>query len=477
MTTRRSFDLFDTLVGRLHYHPHCIFDCVEKEFPFPGFSFYRTAAELQSNGTLSDIYTQFQLSFGLSSQQAADLMQCEFDMELRQVFPILENLHAIQEGDLIISDTYYDLDHIQQILKKIGLHKKVEVYATACGKRSGTTWATLKNSSILFHLGDNIHTDVNMPRSYGVEAFHYICSGLSIPEQIMIELKQNDLAYLMRALRLQNPFPPNSPEFLTWEEQCQLNIPLLISSCLFLDSFCKKHKKRRVLFTARDGCLWIQLFKSLHPEYESVYFHTSRFTYSNPSPSFINYVQNLYTSDSVIVDLQGKGLTCENFFLKYLKLKPCYLALVNSGKKHHAIFRSTPLKKESKKPLSLFEQSMEMRKPTLGSDFEKINADLVGALYDVQDGKPLRANPEYDLKWIRPSHLCIEKCVELLPYFKINVFDKRVISWGLHAITSERVLKHIRNISLHIHLPNKDPRTHLHILSDGSLYIPKQVEE
>ena len=117
MRARRSFDLFDTLAGRLHYHPHCIFDFVEKEFPFPGFRFYRTAAELQSNGTFSDIYKRLQVSFGLSPEQALDLMQFEFEIELRQIFPILENLKAVQDGDLIVSDTYYDLDQIQQILK------------------------------------------------------------------------------------------------------------------------------------------------------------------------------------------------------------------------------------------------------------------------------------------------------------------------------------------------------------------------
>lgn len=469
MTIRRSFDLFDTLAGRLHYHPRSIFDLVEKQFPFPGFPFYRIAAELQSNGTLSDIYKRFQTSFGLSSELASELMQCEFQMELRHLFPILENLNAVQEGNLIVSDTYYNLDQIQQILKKIGLDKNVEIRATVCGKRSGFVWDELRNASISFHVGDHIHSDVDMPRSHGIDAFHYLSSGLSIPEQVMEELGQNDLAYLMRAIRLQNPFSQNSLESLTWEEQCQLNIPLLISSCIFLDDFCKKHKKRRVLFTARDGCLWIQLFRSLYPEYDSTYFHTSRFTYSNPSPSFIDYVQNLYTSDSVIVDVQGKGFTCERFFLKHLNIKPCYLSIVNAGKKNHAMFRSKE-KVEEEQPSSLFEKSMRPKTVAKGSDLEKINADLVGALYDVQDGMPLRADPEYDPKWIRPSHLCIEKCVELLPYFQIKTFDKRVLNWALHAITSERVLKHIKNISEHIHLPRKDPKTHLHILSNGSLY-------
>jgi len=268
-------------------------------------------------------------------------------------------------------------------------------------------------------------------------------------------------------VRLQNPIPHNTPESLTWEEQCQLNLPLLISSCIFLDAFCKKHKKRRVLFTARDGCLWIQLFRVLYPQYDSIYFHTSRFTYSNPSPSFIDYVRNLYTNDSVIVDVFGSGKTCGNFFTKYVKLKLFYLAIVNLSNKHHTIYSH---QKEVRKTRS---STCEKRPPLVfyGADLEKINADLVGALYDVQDGKPLRADPEYDLKWIQPSHLCIAKCVELLPHFKIKIFDERVVDWALHAIRSARVLKHLRGIHEHIHLPSTNPKTHFHTLFDSSLYF------
>lgn len=469
MEVKRSFDLFDTLAGRLHYHPQCIFDVVERTFPFKGFSFYRSMAEAQSNGSLEDIYRCMQSSFGLSAELASDLMQCELESELSQVFPITENVQAVQDGDLILTDTYYSLSQIKQILAKIGLKKRVDIHATVCGKSSGKLWDALKGESILFHLGDNLDADVREPRSKGIEAFHYACSAFSVAEQILLELEQKQMAYLVRALRLQNPFPQHSLEALTWEEQCQLNIPLLLSASIFLADFCKTHQKKRVLFTARDSSLWIQLFQTLFPEYESIYFHTSRFTYNHPSSSFIEYVLDLYTSDSVIVDLCGSGNSAQAFFAEHLKIRPCYLALLNTGEKYHAIARYG--KKSERADTGLYEQSMKqgLRMTSLGSDLEKINADLVGALYDVKGKVPLRAAPEYDLKWIEPSHLCVKKCVELLKHFKIQTYDQRVVDWAIRMITGERVLKHVKNVSEHLHFPKHAPKTHLHILWDSSL--------
>ena len=77
MTPARSFDLFDTLLGRLQHRPDSIFYLVEKNFPFPGFVFFRLAAELQSDHTLPDIYRHFKRMTQASEEQSEALMQFE----------------------------------------------------------------------------------------------------------------------------------------------------------------------------------------------------------------------------------------------------------------------------------------------------------------------------------------------------------------------------------------------------------------
>lgn len=438
----RSFDLFDTLLGRLHYRPSSIFDRIEKNFPYPGFVFLRMAAEYKSDRTLPDIYRQFQRLAEITDEQTSALMQFELNTELSQVFPIEENLSLVQDGDLIVSDTYYDKKQIEMILNKIGLKRNVHIYASPDGKRSGQIWDLIRNErQVDCHLGDSLHSDVHMAESRAIKALHYSNSQLSSAEQTLMKMGQGELACLMRALRLQNPYPPSSPEYLLWNEQAQLNIPILIAASLYLNDFCQKHRKRRVLFTSRDGCLWIQIFRILFPQYDSVYFHASRYTYINPTPSYIAYVKSMYSNDAAIVDSHGKGESCELFFNKHFQTQPVYLAIVNSGKKHHAI----------------------LRKAELCTSIELLNYDACGALYDVQDNEAKRSDPEYDLRFVRPMHQCVEKCKELLPQYSIEAFDIRVMEWAFEAMNRGLVVaQYINHAKHHWHFLHDNEVEHMH---------------
>lgn len=445
----RSFDLFDTLVGRLHFFPQSTFEQVEQHFPFPGFTFYRLAAQAKSNHTLADIYRHLRQMLDLTKVQTKTLMNFEFQTDLNQIFPIHETLSQVEDGDLIVSDTYYSRSQIKQILKKIGLKKKVRLYATAAGKYMGTVWDIIQKKYVLSsHLGDSLHSDVEMAKAKKIPGVHYTGSQPSAIEKALMDFGQSDLGCLMRALRLQNPYPAEMPEHLLWKEQTQLNIPLLIQSSLYLDAFCKEKKKKRVLFTSRDGCLWIQIFRTLFPRYESIYFHSSRFTYFFPTPTFIEYVKSTYDDDSVIVDSNGTGKSCLVFFKEHLKTVPIYFSIVNSRNENHCIFR-----KED---------------PCEG--IEKLNYDLSGSLYDVQGGKPCRSSPEYQLRFIYPAHACIAKCCELLPHFRFESFNLQIMDWLIKDMDRElEIDKHVQHARTHAHFNDGDQKC-IHVLNTGHLF-------
>ncbi|MBX3718409.1 MAG: hypothetical protein KF898_02025 [Parachlamydiales bacterium] len=442
-----SFDLFDTLLGRLHCHPDSIFYQVQNRFPFPGFVFYRMMAEAQSDKTLADIYRHFQKLTGISKKEALALMEFEFQTELTQIYPIMENLRLVEEGDLIVSDTYYNADQIKQILNKIGLGKKVHIYATPRGKSAGTIWEKIKaEHSIAKHMGDSLRSDVDSPKAKNIDAVHYANSQLSCYEQQMASFGQEALAFLMRALRLQNPYPHESPEYLLWNDQCQINIPLLLQASLYLDAFSKKKKKKRILFTTRDGCLWIQLFQKLFPDYESIVFHSSRYAYTFPSSSYIDYVKELYTDDTLIVDSHGSGISCTQFFKKHLNKRPVYLSIVNNKKTQNAILR------------------VDGRHETV----EKLNYDLIGTLYDMNEKEPLRCEIEYDTKFVEPSHLCVKKCAAILDEYALQPFDQRVVQWASDLAWSGLAIdRFIDHAPYHVHLKEEAKTRHLHILCSG----------
>jgi len=446
----RSFDLFDTLLGRLHCFPLAPFRLVEERFPFPNFQFFRIAAERKSKkGLLPDIYRIFQELTGCSKKQAEQLMEFELEMELAQVFPIQENLNLVQDGDLIISDTYYDTGQVQRILEKIGLKRKVLIYASPRGKSSGFGWKSLKQKhQIIRHLGDNLHADVKVAEAHGIVAEHYTGSLFSSFEKEVWKRGGQGLTCLMRALRLQNPYPPQSPEYLLWNEQTQINVPFLIQASLYLHDFCRSKKKKRILFTSRDCCLWIQLFRALYPEYESIYFQTSRAVYSSPSPSFIDYVKDLYTEESVIVDLHSSGKSGMRFFKKYLNCSPCFLAVVNfSNKRHHAMVHK-------------FHEDY--------SAIERLNYDVVGILYDVQDKQFLRADLEYDLRYIHPSHACIRLCSELVSQYQLGSFSKQILEWMVLQFKEPlEISKYVEHTYSHTHTYQEGNWKHLYRLQTG----------
>ena len=103
----QSFDVFDTLIGRLHKDPKSIFEIVERDFPFPEFKQHRMGAESSSDGTLESTYRKFCEITGLSKEEAEKLKEFEVKTELDQVFPILANLVKVNHQDILVSDSYY----------------------------------------------------------------------------------------------------------------------------------------------------------------------------------------------------------------------------------------------------------------------------------------------------------------------------------------------------------------------------------
>lgn len=443
MAPVRSFDLFDTLIGRLHYSPESTFALVEKRFPYPGFSFFRMAAERKSNHTLPDIYRVLQKLTGISDQVATNIMECELEMEKGQIFPILENIALVQEGDLVVSDTYYNTDQLHFLLEKLPFLEKVYLYPSPDGKQTGAAWALLKGiHSIERHLGDSLHSDVNMAGIHGIQAVHYTNGGLSAEEQFFFDLGHKDLSYLCRAVRLSNPYVPGSTPWLLWNDQCKYNIPILIQASIFLHAFCQTHRKSRILFTSRDCCLWIQVFRQLFPNYDSVYFHASRHTYRFPTSSYIEYVRDVYTDDSVIVDGHGKGRSSELFFQNALHREHIYLSIINTGLKHHAIVRSEILVEQ----------------------IEMLNYDTCGTLVDVKEEIPHRCEPEYPLEYVFPSHACVKKSLEFLPSFHFEQFEPRIMDWAVQSIRSNLTLPQIlRHARYHCHLSEENQLYHFHI--------------
>lgn len=431
-----SFDVFDTLVGRLHYDPESVFRLVESNFPYPNFVYLRSLSGRKSNGSLEDVYQKFRAITNISEEKAQELMNFELETELSNIFPIVENVNLVRNGDLIVSDTYYNLDQMKKILAKIGLAKTVTAYISPTGKSSGDVWQHIaQNFSVHLHLGDNYASDVAMALKHSIPAKHYKDSQLSSYEQAVMDLEHRDLACLMRTLRLQNPYPPGSPHYLLWNEQAELNVPLLIQCSLYLDEFCKAHKKQKILFTSRGTCLWMKIFQKMFPEYDSVYFQTSNYVYMHPSSSFIEYVQSIYTENSVIVDEHGSGSACGLFFKRHLNKKPTYfLILREENSTSQQVEFKDCLQEIAEVDCNPIYSIITSKEGYSGDAIEGLNKDIIGSLKDMQEGKRIRFAHENNVNMIYPSHHCMDLCLELLPNYKFQPFDKKLVKFLLSSL-------------------------------------------
>ena len=402
----RSFDCFDTLVGRLHQDPRSIFRAMEEDIPCPGFAELRISAERDAQDkTLKGIYEQLQRKLGLSDERRDALRALEFEEELRNVFPICRNVSLVRDGDLVVSDTYYTEQEIQKILQTIGLKRHVHIVATCGGKSSGQVWSPLLDQyRIEYHLGDNKHSDVTSPESYGIPSKWFSASEFTPIEKSMFDASHMELARFMRALRLQNPHPADSEAFLVWNEQAELNFPILILASHYVDALCTSKNYTTILFSQRGCCHWMPVFQSLFPTYRSVSFQSSRVVYRKPSPEYVQYVRELNGPNVIIVDEQGSGKTVKEFFEKEFSKVPPVLYIASTNEAVPGITFSR------------------------GGHFECLNEDRIGTLMGFDAAGPVRAPLEYEAVRVQPAFQCVDLGVSLLGKYRFQPYDEKVMS-------------------------------------------------
>jgi hypothetical protein len=195
-----SWDCFDTLIGRYYFEPKSIFNIVAQKINDPSFVKKRIDAEKKSKSkTYEDIYKK------LSKYDPS----LELETELEYSFPIKYNFDNIKDGDVIVSDMYLSAFQIEKILRHHGLNKDIKVYSSYGGKKDGWMWKKVKgHHNIDFHTGDNIKSDVLSARKHGIKSIYF--PGRLITEtENFIKTYSNDLCYLMRLIRLLNPYKQN----------------------------------------------------------------------------------------------------------------------------------------------------------------------------------------------------------------------------------------------------------------------------
>lgn len=395
-----SFDIFDTLITRLVQDPIEVFDYVEKKYNIGNFKIARLQSQHMSNHTFDNIYDNMKKITGLNSDQIELLKNFEITAELDNLIPIKCNIDLVQDGDILVSDMYLPEEILERIVRSCGLSKKVSIYVSPSGKSNGSVWSKLNEIyNIRSHLGDNLHSDIDMARNYGIHAVHTMAHQFSEFEKLIYN---TDLLPFFRKFKLLNPYRESTYEYKLYKEQAEINIPLLCFIISKILDILNTENRDTVLFITRDCCLLQKIFEAYYPQYKSIKFHSSRVINNSYNEDYRNYVKQIYNHEKcLIVDLHGSFNSGRKLFLDLFNQLP-------------RIYIFDYSKQSSEFETLTYSTS-------ISNNIESYNVDTVGTMVNFEKTLDIRAPAENSIRLVRVIH---DTILQFIDYGKGHNFSK-----------------------------------------------------
>jgi hypothetical protein len=379
-----SFDVFDTILARRCCVPTDIFDMIEKTYPFSNFKKIRIQSE-QNALTFEDIYSNFQKLTNISDEEILKLKEFEFQTEINNSYLIMSNYNLINDGDILVSDMYLSATQISKLLISNGFKKNVLVYSSSKGKskHNGSMYTYLKTKhTIERHIGDNQHSDIFMAKQHNIYACLSTIHARTKVEQFFIDNGCYEFAFMLREFRHTNPYEENTYNFHIFNDQCSVNIPILIYISQKLNVLMSEHKKDTLLCVTRDGCLLEQIFPLLYPHYTCKRFESSRRIHLNYNEEYKDYVKTMYNDNCILFDINGSFRTGRPLYIEvFNKLPDIYIFSYDFyASEFPGLFYSIT---SDNVPNSFM--------------FEHFNYDIVGTLLEMKNGEFIRRDLEYNI--------------------------------------------------------------------------------
>lgn len=282
-----SFDIFDTLILRKVFMPQDVFKLVEARVRSQiglELDFYqiRQSVNLMCNDNhmlLDEIYSQMNEKWGLQENVLETIEQLEIETELeccvpRQDMVQLYNETVLAKEVYLISDMYLPAEVICKILSRCGVQKVQNIWISGekkKNKKSGELWECFSreilNGRRALHIGDNLSSDIRMPRQYGIDSY-YIMGSAAMWENSSLgnfvpkiqKFEQSIFAGMLGSRIFNSPFAlSESSGMVLFAEFEQLGYCLwggvIYSFLVWLVKEAKEREIGRLFFLARDGYL------------------------------------------------------------------------------------------------------------------------------------------------------------------------------------------------------------------------------
>ena len=283
-----SFDVFDTLLGRLRSRP---LDRYRMGFQQAKLSTadLESVTRLRLKGeekarnrigpdgySLKDIYREMESISGLGDVIFGEAYKNELAMEEMECFAISEGQRLLKKASkdhrvIYVSDMYLPPEFIRNLLEKNDLwipgSQLFVSHAEGCAKHSGLFSKICRELGVatneIIHYGDNWRSDVLAPRKIGIRTAPFFLARPTRYEMRFRKAGLDMVADAVRAARLQNPAPPNSSEGVIWDTACGVAAPLFIAYVAWLRKRSQGLGIDNLFFVSRDGLIFKKIYDLL----------------------------------------------------------------------------------------------------------------------------------------------------------------------------------------------------------------------
>lgn len=291
-----SFDIFDTLILRPFSEPTDLFYFIGNALGVLDFKSIRMQAEYEARVEclkkhnhmeidINDIWNKLQEMTGISAEKGIALEK-QYEMQFCYANPFMQKIYkGLQEQGktiIITSDMYLTTDFLEQILEKNGYAGYKHIFISGQykkGKAQGSLYDIVKEKTrqygTLLHIGDNLHSDIEMAKKHKVATLHYP----NVNQYSLMYRAYDMSAIIGGAYRgIVNNYIYNGLE--VYSKAYELGFIygglFVLGYCNFIHEYCKTHHIDKILFLSRDGDILMQAYKMLYPGENTEYVYWSR---------------------------------------------------------------------------------------------------------------------------------------------------------------------------------------------------------
>lgn len=327
-----SFDLFDALVFRSVDDKEKLYNLIALQKEDDIFSISRYEAEkyiasTQPHYNIYDIYDEIKRRGQVSKVELQD----EFNVELSLCEPnpymyyIYEELKKANKKIVVLVDTYWTKEYIQQILKKCGYDFAENIYASCEMKKSKQVGDAYTELVSMFpemkqiHIGSNYQIDYKSARKNGCKAYYYESVSDRGNKYRNYKYYDGSLAGAISNSIINQELHNGICDMTPYEQYgFTYGGKLVTGYCHYINEQVHEKQIDKLLFLARDANIIHKIYNEFYCECDNEYVYASRnsvlpIVFEQYTDLFIDKVllfRATTTAKTIEKTLQETGLEC-----------------------------------------------------------------------------------------------------------------------------------------------------------------------